>query len=128
MKYLLFTITIGITFTFAEVTAKAPRPSLPSNPITKPIERPSYDRLGRDDYAYNPYYNDIEIAQEKKLAEKKEKIVILEKELNATRRAEQKELQKKNQAEYNKEMKKFDNRKSSVQTENSIIVSDKPIK
>ena len=69
-----------------------------------------------------------EIAREKALAEKKAKIEALEKELNATRRAEQKELQKKNKAKYDKAMKKFDNRESSIQTENSIIISDEPIK
>ena len=124
MKNLLLSIVFFTTLVFAEITAK---PSVPSRP-SKPITKPSYDRLNRDDYAYNPYYNDQEIAQKKKLAEKKEKIEVLEKELNATRRAEQKELQKKNKAKYDKAMKKFDNRESSIQTENSIIISDEPIK
>ena len=125
MKYILLSIVLFTTLILADVTAK---PSRPSKPITKPIEKPSYDRLTRDDYVFNPYYNDAEIAQEKKLAEKREKIEVLEKELNATRKAEQKELQEKNKAQYDKAMKKFDNRKSSISTENSIIVSDKPKK
>jgi len=124
---LLLTVST-VTFTFADVVAKPSRPSRPSKPITKPIKKPSFDRLGRDNYYYNPLYNDTEIEQEKKLAEKKEKIEGLERELNATRNVEYKKLQEKNKAEYDIEMKKFDNRKSKVKTENSISISDKPIK
>ena len=125
MKNTLLGLLLTFTFTFADVVTK---PSLPSKPIVKPIVKPSYDRLNRDDYDYNPLYNDTEIEQEKKLSEKKEKIEALEKELNAKQKVEQKALQKKNKAQYDKEMKKFDNRKSKVKTENSIIISDKPIK
>ena len=124
---LLLTVST-VTFTFADVVAKPSRPSLPSKPITKPIVKPSFDRLGRDDYYYNPLYNDTEIEQEKKLAEKKEKIEALEREINATKEVEYKKLQEKNKAQYDEEMKKFDNRKSKVKTENSIIISDKPVK
>jgi hypothetical protein len=124
MKNILLTFILFGTLCFTELTAQ---PSRPSKPITKPIVKPSYDRLGRDDYTYNPYYNDAEIAQEKALKEKKAKTEALEKELNATRRAEQKALQKKNKAEYDKAMKKFDNRESTIPTKNSIIVSDEPI-
>ena len=128
IKNTFFGFLLTFTFIFADIVAKLTPPSLPSKPIVKPIVKPTYDRLGRDDYNYNPYYNDDEIAQEKALAEKREKIEALEKELNATRNAEYKELQKKNKAQYDKEMKKFDNRKSKINTKNSIIVSDKPIK
>ena len=128
MKNVLLSVVLFTTLILADVTAKPSRPSRPSKPITKPIERPSYDRLGRDDYNYNPLYNDKEIEQEKRLADKKEKIDALEKELNATKRAEQKKLQKKNKAQYDKAMKKFDNRESSISTENKIIISDKPKK
>ena len=126
MKNTLFGLLLTFTFTFADVVAK-PTPSRPSKPIVKPIVKPSYDLLTRDDYDYNPLYNDLEIAQEKRLAEKKKKIEALEKELNATRKIEQEALQKKNKAQFDKEMKKFDNRKSKINTENSIITSDKPI-
>jgi FKBP-type peptidyl-prolyl cis-trans isomerase len=125
MKNILLTFILFGTSCFAEFTAK---PSRPSKPITKPITKPSFDRLSRDDYVYNPYYNDEEIAQEKALKTEKAKMEALEKELNATRRAEQKVLQKKNKAEYDKAMKKFDNRKSTIKTENSIVISDEPIK
>ena len=122
MKNILFAFILFGTLSFTEFTAQ------PSKPITKPINKPSYDRLSRDDYAYNPYYNDEEIAQEKALKEKNRKLEALERELNATRKAEQEVLQKKNKVEYDKAMKKFDNRKKTIQTENSIVVSDKPIK
>jgi len=125
MKHILLTVILFGTLSFTNFTAQ---PSRPSKPITKPIVKPSFDRLSRDDYVYNPYYNDEEIAQEKALKVKKAKIEALEKELNATRKAEQKALQKKNKAEYDKAMKKFDNREKTIQTKNSIIISDEPIK
>ena len=125
MKHILLTVILFGTLSFTNFTAQ---PSRPSKPITKPIVKPSFDRLSRDGYVYNPYYNDEEIAQEKALKVKKAKIEALEKELNATRKAEQKALQKKNKAEYDKAMKKFDNREKTIQTENSIIISDEPIK
>ena len=125
MKNILLTAILFGALSFTNFTAQ---PSRPSKPITKPINKPSYDRLSRDDYVYNPYYNDEEIAQEKALKEKNRKLEALEKELNATRRVEQKALQKKNKAEYDKAMKEFDNRRKNIQTENSIVVSDEPIK
>ena len=127
MKNTLLGFLLTFTYIFADVVAKPSPPSLPSKPIVKPIVKPSYDRLTRDDYVYNPLYNDTEIEQEKALAKKREQIEALEKELNATQKVEQKALQKKNKAQYDKEMKKFENRKSKVKTENSIIISDKPI-
>ncbi|RLA71261.1 MAG: hypothetical protein DRG09_00815 [Epsilonproteobacteria bacterium] len=124
MKNTLLGLLLTFTFVFADVVAKP----TPAKPSIKPIVKSSYDRLSRDDYNYNPLYNDTEIEQEKRLSEKKEKIEALEKELNATRKVEHKALQKKNKAQYDKEMKKFDNRKSKIKTENSIIITDEPIK
>ena len=128
MRNVFLSVILFTTLIFAEITAKPSRPSLPSKPITKPIVKPVYDRLNRDNYVYDPYYNDEAIAQEKRLAEKKEKIEALEKELNATRKVEQQALQKKNKTQYNKAMKEFDNRQSTVETKSSIIISDDPIK
>jgi hypothetical protein len=135
MKNVSLSMICFTTLIFADIGASAPKPSIPSRPslpIVKPIERPiekNYNYRPNQYYNYNPYYvNSNEIAQEKALAEKKKKIEALEKELNATRRAEQKELQKKNKAHYDKAMKEFDNRKSTIKTESSIIISDKPIK
>jgi len=133
MQYILLISSILLTLSSADISATAPKPPLrPSLPIVKPIEKPiekNFNYRPNQYYNYNPYYdNSNDIAQEKALAEKKEKIEALEKELNATRRAEQKELQKKNKAAYDKAMKKFDNRKSSIQSESSIIISDAPIK
>jgi FKBP-type peptidyl-prolyl cis-trans isomerase len=133
MKHILLPFTILVTLSFADIVASAPKPPpRPSLPIEKPIERPieeNFNYRPNQYYIYNPYYdNSYDRAQEKALAEKREKIEALEKELNATRRAEQKELQKKNKAAYDKAMKKFDNRKSSIPSNNKIIISDEPIK
>ncbi len=132
MKHILLAFSILVTLSVADIVASAPKPPpRPSLPIEKPIERPieeNFNYRPNQYYNYNPYYNSNDIAQEKALAEKKEKIEALERELNATRRAEQKELQKKNKAAYDKAMKKFDNRKSSIPSNNKIIISDEPIK
>ena len=135
MKHILFTFSISLTLSFAQIGASSPRPSKPvrpSLPIEKPIERPiekNYNYRPNQYYNYYPYYdNSYDREQEKALAEKREKIEALEKELNATKRAEQKELQKKNKEAYDKAMKKFDNRKSSIKTKSSIIITDEPIK
>jgi len=134
MKKILVGIVFFTPFIFADIVASAPKPPLrPSLPIEKPIEKPivekNFNYRPHQYYNYNPWYeNKKEAEQEKALAEKKKKLEALEKELNTTRRAEQKELQKKNKAAYDKEMKKFDNRKSSVPSKNAIIISDEPIK
>ncbi len=134
MKNILFSIVFCTALIYADITASAPKPPLePSHPIVKPIERPiekNFNYRPVQYYNYNPYYydNGKDIEQEKALAEKKKKIEALEKELNATRKAEQKALQKKNRAQYEKAMKEFDNRKSSISSDNQIIISDKPIK
>ena len=122
---------LTFTFIFADVGVKAAAtPIHPSKPSTKPAVKPSYDRLNREGYNYNPYYNDDEIAQEKALAEEKAKNEALQKELDVQKQAEYKALREKNKAQYEKEMKKFENRESkrTSSTENSIIISDKPVK
>ena len=134
LRIILVSLVLFTTLSVADIVASAPKPpARPSLPIVKPIERPieeNFNYRPNQYYNYNPYYydNSNDMAQEKALAEKKEKIKDLERELNATRRAEQKELQKKNKAAYDKAMKKFDNRKSSIPSNNKIIISDEPIK
>ena len=129
MKYILLTFIFATTFIQAEITAKSSTPpARPSKPSVKPIIKSSYDRLSRDDYVYNPLHNDEVIAEEKARKEEEAKILALEIERNATNKAKQEELQKKNKAAYDKEMKKFENRKRKIQTENSIIISDQPVK
>ena len=125
MKYIYLSVILLLTFSFADVTAK---PSRPSKPSIKPVIKAKYDQLTRDDYVFNPLYNDEAIEDKKVREEEEEKRIALEKERNATNLAKQKELQKKNKAEYDKEMKAFENRKRNIKTENSIIISDEPIK
>ena len=129
MKHISLSAILLLTFSFADVTAK---PSSPSKPSIKPVIKASYDQLSRDDYVYNPLYNDEAIAEEKARKEKEEvekkKMQALEKERDATNMAKQKELQKKNKAEYDKVMKAYENRKRNIKTGNSIIISDEPVK
>lgn len=134
MAHLLLLLSMLLTFSLAEIAATAPKPVVrPSLPIAKPIVRPiekNFNYRPNQYYNYTPYYydNSNQIAQEKALAEKKSQIEALEKELNATKKAEQKALQKKNKAEYEKAMQEFENRKRTINTKSSIIISDKPVK
>ena len=129
MKHISLSVILLLTFSFADVAAK---PSPSSKPSIKPVIKASYDQLSRDDYVYNPLYNDKEVAEEKARKEKEEvdkkKMLALEKERKARNMAKQKELQKKNKAEYDKAMKAYENRKRNTKTENSIIISDEPVK
>lgn len=129
MKHITFSLILLLTFSFADGTTK---PSPPSKPSLKPAIIPSYDRLNRDDYVYNPLYNDEEVAEEKVRKEKEEvekkKMQALKKERDAANMAKQKELQKKNKAEYDKAMNAYENRKRNIKTENSIIISEEPVK
>ena len=128
MKNILLSVVVINTFVFAEIAAKAPKRTRPSPPISKPMIKDAIkDRASKNNGTYyNGIYDGNESTHNKEISEKNKKIEALEHELNATRRAEQKALQKKNKADYDKEMKEFDNRKSSIQTENIIIISDKP--
>ena len=132
MKNILLGIVFLTLLTFADVNMTSTRPIHPSLPIVKPSPKPiekNFNYRPNQYYYYYPYYdNSKERAQQKALAEKKRKIEALEKELNATRKAEQKVLQEKKRAEYEKAMKKFENRKRSISTDNKIIISDEPIK
>ena len=125
MKHITFSVILLLTFSFADVTTK---PSRPSKPSIKPVIVPSYDRLNREGYVYNPLYNDQEIVDEKARKEEEKKMQALKKERDATNMAKQKELQKKNKAEYDKAMKAYENRERKVKTKNSITISDEPVK
>ncbi|NOR55275.1 MAG: hypothetical protein GQ531_03635 [Sulfurovum sp.] len=122
MKYIVLTLIFVTTFNHAEVNTK------PSKPSVKPVIKASYDSLSRDDYDYNPLYNDDEIAEKNASKVKKEKMLILEKERNASNLAKQQELQKKNKAAYDKQMKAYENRERKLEADNIIIISDEPVK
>ena len=129
MKNILLSVMIMNTFGFAEIVAKPSKRTRPSAPVSKPmIKNAIKNRASQNNGTYyNGIYHDgNESTHNKEISEKNKKIEALENELNATRRAEHQALQKKNKADYDKEMKEFDNRKSSIQTENIIIISDKP--
>lgn len=79
----------------------------------------------QDNY-YNPSYAsncDQFIAQ---LREKDAEIAKLKSELAVLRAKEQAKLQKELKSSYESELKKFENRKSSIKSTNSVIISDKP--
>ncbi len=128
MKNILLSVIIMNTLVFAEIATK---PTRPSGPTSKPMIKDAIkNRASQNNGTYNngTYYNNNETIHKEEISEKNEKIEALEHELNATRRAEHQALQKKNKADHDKAMKEAENRKSSIQTENAIIISDKPTK
>lgn len=123
-----------ITVTFAEVTA-SPNPGpiviqpVPGNPIVRPPLRPirPIDRpiLVREEYNY--YTNPVSSCDEyiRIIAQKEQEIESLKKEVEILKSKEHAKLQKNLKSEYEQELKKFDERKSGIKTDNSIDISDK---
>jgi len=136
MKYILLIGTLLITQSFAEVSAstttredKVRKES--SHFISKRRKRhvrPAYKYylLNQD----NHYYTNIVSNCDKylRIIEQKDKeIEVLKKEINRLRGTEQGTLQKKLKEEYDLKMKKFDERKSGIRTQNSMRISTEPI-
>ncbi|NOR55253.1 MAG: hypothetical protein GQ531_03510 [Sulfurovum sp.] len=140
MKNIILAILFLSVSVFAEVIM---RKAVPKHPIIEqPIERP--DRpinrpvrpvpavinpgiIYRNNY-YNPSYVTNCEQYISQLREKDEEIAKLRSELAVLRSGEQAKRQKKLTSSYEAELKKFDNRKSSIKSTNSVIISDKPEK
>lgn len=136
MKYILLGCTLLLTQNFADVSARATPPEDKvrkdsSHFISKRRKRPvkpvhKYYLLNRDHYFYtnvmsncNKYLRIIE--------QKDKEIETLKKEIDRLRGRAQKSLQKKLKEEYDLKMKRFDERKSGIRTQNSMRISTEPI-
>jgi len=96
----------------------------PVHPIAGPIVNTG---LVRQRNYYNTNYEIncdkyIEI-----LAQKDQEILALKNELEKLQNKEQQKLSKTLKESYDAELEAFDNRKSSIKTENSVTISKKPI-
>ena len=139
MKNIILAVIFLSVSIFAEVFMRKAPARLPE--IEQPIEKP--DRplrpvrpvpvvinpgiIYQDNY-YNPSYAtncDQFISQ---LRQKDVEIAALKSELAALQSKEQAKLQKELKSSYEAELQKFENRKSSIKSQNSVIITDKPVK
>lgn len=136
MKYILLSCTLLLTQTFADVSARTTTPeekvrTESSHFISKRRKRPvmpahKYYLLNHDHYYYtnvmsncNKYLRIIE--------QKDKEIEVLKNEINRLRGTTQESLQKNLKEEYEMKIKKFDERKSGIRTQNSMRISTEPI-
>ena len=135
MKYiLLFLMVVHVTL-FAKVEMKAAKKEKPdiSLPIEKPIRpihpvRPIINTgiVYQDNY-YNTNYTENCQRYVDMLIEKDEEIRKLHEELEKLQSKEQAKMSQSLKASYEAELKKFDERKSTVKTKNSVTIKNAPI-
>ena len=134
MKYILLGCILLITQNFAEVTAKATPPEDKvkkdhSHSIykrRKKVERPYY-LLNRD----TVYYTNVGYDCDRYLRiieEQEREIERLKNENNRLRGTSQGSLRQKLKEEYEMKIKKFDERKSGIDTQNTIRIFTEPTK
>jgi len=134
---LIFSLTFGLSiFALAEVMMHQ-RPPIPPHPVqpiapVNPVEspviiRPVVDTAFVDNRVINNTYESCERYKEL-INELNAYIDQLEKEIAELKEKEYARLRKALKEKHEKEVKAFDERKSSVKTKNSIIISDQPSK
>ena len=134
MKKIIISGICILSFIFAEVTVlPAPLPIIippvPTQPIVRPplihIRPVTQPILVREDHNY--YTNVVSSCDEyiKIIEQKDQEIDSLKKEIKSLKGKEHANFQKNLKTEYERELKKFDERKSGIKTKNSINISDK---
>lgn len=137
MKNILLGSIFLLTYTFADISANIMTPidlidteransatQLPARPI-RPKKKHILMRQ------YNHYNTNVieNCDQYVKIIEEKDKeIKALKEEIDRLRNVAQTQLQKKLREEHAKEMKKFDERKSGIRTQNRMNISNEPVK
>ncbi len=134
--FLAISMIAGLSvFASAEITMhKRPiipvrpvHPIEPERPIDRPIVRPYVDTAFVDNRVINNNYESCEKYKEM-IDELNAYIDQLEKEIAELKEKEYARMRDKLKKENETELKKFENRKSSVKSKNSIIISDQPSK
>ncbi|KYJ86060.1 hypothetical protein [Sulfurovum riftiae] len=134
--FLAISMIAGLSvFAFGEITMhKRPiipvrpvHPIEPERPIDRPIVRPYVDTAFVDNRVINNNYESCEKYKEM-IDELNAYIDQLEKEIAELKEKEYARMRDKLKKENETELKKFENRKSSVKSKNSIIISDQPSK
>ena len=136
MKYILLLLMVMHVTLFAKVEMKAAKKEKPdiSLPIEKPIRpirpvRPIINTgiVYQDNY-YNTNYTENCQRYVEMLIEKDEEIRQLHEELEKLQSKEQAKMSQSLKASYEAELKKFDERKSTVKTKNSVTIKNAPSK
>jgi len=134
MKYILLGCILLITQNFAEVSARATPPEDKVkkdrdhfiSKRRKKVDRPYY-LLNRD----TVYYANVGCDCDKYLRiieEQEREIEVLKNEINRLRGTSQGSLQQELKEEYEMKIKKFDERKSGIDTQNTIRIFTEPTK
>ena len=135
MKYVLLFLMLVHVSAFAKVEMKAAKKEKPdiSLPIEKPIRpiRPVHPIINtgvvyQDNY-YNTNYTENCQRYVDMLIEKDEEIRQLHQEIEKLQSKEQAKMSQSLKASYEAELKKFDERKSTVKTQNSMTIKKAPI-
>ena len=134
MKYILLGCILLITQNFADVTAKA---TPPEEKVKKDPSHSIYKRHKKEDRPYyllnrdTVYYSNVGCDCDRYLRiieEKEREIERLKNEINRLSGTKQGSLQQKLKEEYEMKIKKFDERKSGIGTQNSMRISNEPLK
>lgn len=127
--FLMTVISAEVTaiITTPEDTVEAKSTNTATQLPVRPIRpKTKYLLVNQDNYYYTNVVSTcdeyIEIIEEKE-----QEIEALKKEIERLRSVAQVQLQKKLSEEHAKEMKKFDERKSGIKTENSMSISNEPV-
>ena len=142
MRNIMMTVIFLSVSVFAEVYMHKALPKRPvlENPIERPerpIERPIRPAaipvllnpgiVYQDNYYNANYASNCEQCMSQ-LRQKDAEIAQLKSQLAALQSKEQAKLQKELKSSYEAELQKFENRKSSIKSTNSVIITDKPAK
>ncbi len=131
--FLIILLTLYTSILFAEVTMQQtiPRPPLPiekpEHPIVRPPHVPVVVNPGvvyQDNYYSTTVVNNCQNYMDQ-INELNAYIDQVERELSELKAKEYERLQKDLKAKHQKELEKFENRKSSVKTKNSIEIKKK---
>jgi len=134
-RILLSMLLLSVIVFSAEGIMAESRPAIPITkptlPITKPV-RPVVRPIVNTGLVYQDNYYTINTTNSceryvEMLNQKDLEIAALKKELESLKSKEQRIQQKKLKNEYERELEKFDNRKSDSTTKSRAVISDKPI-
>ncbi len=103
----------------------------PEHPIRRPIRAAAIPVVVNPGLVYQDNYYNTNYASNceqcmMQLSQKDAEIAKLRSELAALQSKKQAKLQKELKSSYEAELKKFENRKSSIKSHNSVIITDKP--
>ena len=102
-------------------------PIEPERPVERPVVRPYVDTAFVDNRVINNHYENCDKYKDL-IDELNTYIDSLEQQIAAFKEREFARMRKKLKEKNDKELKAFDERKSSIKTKNSITITDKPEK